>query len=470
MATLTSAGIGSGLDVESIVTALMAIERQPIAKLATQATGLQTKLSAFGKMQSALSGLRDAARTLTNADTWGAVKGSSSDAASVAVSAGVGAVAGSYTVEVGQLAAAQTVVGSARAATDTMGADGTLSLQLGAWGAGGAAPFTADAARAAVEVSIAATDTLAMVRDKINAAGAGVTASIVNDASGARLVMRSSQTGSANGFAVSASAGLESLAYTAPTGSGMALTRAASNAAATINGIAIDSASNSLENVLDGLTLTLGKVTTTPVEISITQDTESLQKSVQGFVDAYNTMMKLVAEQTRYDAATKVAGALQGDSAARNLQYGLRGVASGNSDGSTVFTRLAQIGLDPQSDGTLKLSATKLTAALAQSGEVRKLFAFSDEDDATADGFAHQVRLMADRLLGTDGAISTRQTGLQAEITRNKKRQSELEERIARTEVRLRARYAALDTQMANLTALSGYVTQQVTTWNKAKS
>ena len=470
MATITSTGIGSGLDVESIVSALMAIERQPIAKLASQATGLQTKLSAFGKLQSALSTLRDAARTLTNTDTWGAVKGSSSDAGSVAVSAGIGAVAGSYSVEVGQLAAAQTVVGTARAATDTMGADGTLSIQLGSWGAGGAAPFSADGSRAAVEVSIAATDTLAAVRDKINAAGAGVTASIVNDATGARLVMRSSATGASNGFQVNAGAGLESLGYTAPSGGGMSLTRAAANAQATINGIAIESASNTLESVLDGLTLTLGKETTAPVEIGVTRDAEAMQKSVQGFVDAYNAMIKLVADQTRYDAATKTAGSLQGDGTARNMRYALRGVATGNTDGSAVFTRLAQIGLDPQSDGTLKVNTTKLTAALAQSSEMQKLFAFSDDDDATADGFAQQVRAMADRLLGTDGPLTTRQSGLQAEISRNKKRQSEFEERIARTETRLRARYAALDTQMANLSALSGYVSQQVAAWSKSGS
>jgi flagellar hook-associated protein 2 len=467
MSTLSSAGVGSGLDVESIVNALVAIERRPINQLATQASGLQTRLSAFGKLQSALSALRDAARTLTTADAWGAVKGTSADPASVAVSTGSGAVAGSYSVSVSQLAAAQTVVGTARPATDTMGSDGTLSIQLGSWAAGGVSPFTADTERAAVGVDIAATDTLAEVRDKINAAGAGVTASIVNDASGARLVVRSSETGTGQGFQIAASAGLEALGYDGAVGAGMVQTRAAANAMATINGIAIESASNTLGNVLDGLTLTLNKVTTGSTEITVEQDTPTIQASVQTFVDAYNAMIKLVAEQTRYDAATKTAAPLQGDRTSINMQYALRGVASGNSVGSTVFSRLAQVGLDPQSDGTLKVNTSKLTGALGQAAEVRKLFAFTDEDDATADGFAQQIRQMADRLLGTDGALSSRQTGLQAEIARNKARQSELEERVARTEARLRARYAALDTQMANLSALSGYVSQQVTSWNK---
>lgn len=467
MSTLSSLGVGSGLDAESIVKALVAIERRPISQLASQASGMQTKLSAFGKLQGALSTLRDAARTLTSADAWGAVKGTSSDPTSVAVSTGSGAVAGSYSVSVSQLAAAQTVVGTARAATDTMGSDGTLAIQLGSWAAGGNAPFTATADKPAVSVTIAATDTLADVRDKINAAAAGVTASIVNDASGARLVMRSSQTGLSQGFQVTASTGLESLGYDGPGGSGMTQTRPAANALATINGIAIESTSNTLGNVLDGLTLTLNKVTTGTTEITIEQDTPAIQASVQTFVDAYNAMIKLVADQTRYDAATKTAAPLQGDRTSINMQYALRGVASGSSVGSSVFSRLAQVGLDPQSDGTLKLNTSKLTGALGQAAEVKKLFAFTDEDDATADGFAQQIRQMADRLLGADGPLSSRQSGLQAEIERNKARQSELEERASRTEARLRARYAALDTQMANLTALSGYVSQQVTSWNK---
>lgn len=467
MSTLSSPGVGSGLDVESIVKALVAIERKPISQLATQASGMQTRLSAFGKLQSALSTLRDAARTLTSSEAWGAVKASSSDPASVAVSAGSGAVAGSYSVSVTQLAAAQTIVGTARAATDTMGSDGTLAIQAGSWSSGGNAPFTPRTDTPAVNVTIAATDTLAEVRDKINAAGAGVTASIVNDASGARLVMRSSQTGVDQGFQVTASAGLEALGYDGPGGSGMTQTRPAANAMATINGIAIESTSNTLGNVLDGLTLTLNKVTTGNTEITVEQDTPAIQESVKTFVDAYNAMIKLVAEQTRYDAATKTAAPLQGDRASINLQYALRGVASGSSVGSSVFSRLAQIGLDPQADGTLKLNATKLTGALGQAAEVRKLFAFTDDNDATADGFAQQIRQMADRLLGADGPLSSRQSGLQAEIARNKARQNELEARVARTEERLRARYAALDTQMANLSALSGYVSQQVTSWNK---
>ena len=467
MSTLSSAGVGSGLDVESIVKALVAIERKPIAQLATQASGMQTKLSAFGKLQSALSALRDAARTLTSSDAWGAVKGNSSDPTSVAVSAGSGAVAGSYSVSVSQLAAAQTVVGAPRAATATMGSDGTLAIQLGSWAAGGNAPFTARANTPAMNVAIAATDTLADVRDKVNAAGAGVTASIVNDASGARLVMRSSQTGVEQGFQVTASAGLEALGYGGPGGPGMAQSRPAANALATINGIAIESSSNTLGNVLDGLTLTLNKVTTGTTEITVEQDTPAIQASMKTFVDAYNAMIKLVADQTRYDAATKTAAPLQGDRTSINLQYALRGVASGSSAGSGVFSRLAQIGLDPQADGTLKLNTTKLTSALGQASEVQKLFAFTDGNDATADGFAQQIRQMADRLLGSDGTLSSRQSGLQAEMARNKARQSELEARVARTEERLRARYAALDNQMANLSALSGYVSQQVTSWNK---
>ena len=292
MATISSAGIGSGLDVNSIVTQLMAIERQPVTALQTKATKIQTQISEFGKQKSAMSTLRDAARKLTNTDTWGATVGSSSNTNAVDVTTTTGAAVGNYAVEVSSLAASQSLASAVfPASTATPGA-GTLHIELGAWNTGQTA-FTPKTGATAVDITIAATDTLAQVRDKINASGAGVTALVFTDASGSRLLMRSSTTGVDNAFRTTVvdgdggntdAAGLSRLAYDPSAGAAvMTRTQAAANAVATFNGLPVSSASNTLTNIVDGMTLKLKGLTAGAVEVGVVQDNESLTKAVQAF-------------------------------------------------------------------------------------------------------------------------------------------------------------------------------------------
>ncbi|HSC65658.1 MAG TPA: flagellar cap protein FliD N-terminal domain-containing protein, partial [Caldimonas sp.] len=198
--TISSAGIGSGLDVNSIVTQLMAIEQKPLTALQTKATAIQSTVSEYGKIKSAVSTLRDLAAKLGSTTTWGqTITNSSSTAVSATTN---NSAAGSYTVEVQALASVQTIAtGSAAPATTTPGA-GTLRIELGSYGAGQTS-FTPKAGATAVDIAVTATDTLATVRDKINAAGAGVTALIMTDASGSRLLIRSNTSGAANAFRTS---------------------------------------------------------------------------------------------------------------------------------------------------------------------------------------------------------------------------------------------------------------------------
>lgn len=477
MATISSAGIGSGLDVNSIVTQLVALERKPIEQLSTQTGKLNTQLSAFGKLQTAFATLRDSARTLSGAEAWNPTLGSSSDASAVSVTTGAGTSPANYSVQVSALAFSQTLVaGTAYASgTSTVGA-GTLTLELGAWDAG-QTTFTPKSGATAVSVSIAATDTLEAVRDKINGAGAGVTASIVNDASGARLVMRSTDSGTANAFRVSVADNgdtggngttLSALAFDPSAGvtGGMTQRQAAADAVATINGIDVRSSSNTLADVIDGATLTLGKVTTAPVDVAIKRDGETIQKSVSAFVTAYNALVSLVREQTKYDAATKTGGPLQGDRAAINLGNQLRNLIGGTSTASPTFQRLPDVGLDIQTDGTLKLNTAKLNTAIGKITDLKAMFTTTDDVDATREGFGVRLRKLADQLLGAEGALTTRQEGIRSQISRNGTRETELEDRVAQVEKRLKAQYSALDTRMASLNQLSSYVTAQVAKWN----
>ena len=199
--SISSIGVGSGLDVESIITKLVGIERQPITTLQAEASSLQSKLSSMGKVQSYISALQDAARKMTDAGTWKAVTATASDASALSVAAADGAVPGTYNVTVSKLAMAQSVASGAFASSgDTVGS-GTMTITLGRWD-DTASAFTPKTGATPVAITVGDGDTLAAVRDKINAAGAGVVASIVNDASGARLSIRSKDTGVENGFQI----------------------------------------------------------------------------------------------------------------------------------------------------------------------------------------------------------------------------------------------------------------------------
>jgi len=300
MATLSSAGIGSGLDVNGIITQLMAIERQPLAKLQDDEKKLTTKVSDVGKLQGLVSAMRDKAGSLSSLTLWAQAAGTSADATAVGVTTAAGAATGKYSVQVQQLAAQQTVSSRVYAASDTPGqfAAGTLTIELGTWANPPTSGFTPKVGAAAVTVTLEATDdTLAEVRDKINAADAGVTATIINDATGARLAIRSKATGAENGFRISATEaaddgvatdGLSALAYDALGTSQLTLNQSAANALATINGIAVVSSSNTLVNVSDGVTLKLMKTTTAPVEVSVDPDTAAAKTAIEDFVKSFN--------------------------------------------------------------------------------------------------------------------------------------------------------------------------------------
>jgi flagellar hook-associated protein 2 len=485
MATISSAGIGSGLDVAGIVSQLMALERRPLEQLNTATKRYETQLSAFGKLQSAMTTLRDAARKLTDNPTWTATTVASSNAAVVSAISNGSGPAGSYSVTVGQLAAAQTLVsGTAfEAATSAVGS-GSFVIELGTWSAGQAG-FTAKAGSTPVTVTIApGSDSLAQVRDAINGAGAGVTASIVTDANGVRLALRSTATGETNGFRIGLDdgaggstpgdgTGLSRLAYPPPTvapelqATQMQWKLGAANATAVINGVDIESETNTLSDVLDGLTLTLAQPTATPVTVSVARDNAAVKKSVTDFATAYNDLQKLLREQTRYNEGTKTAGALQGDRSAVGLMSTLRNLVGGSSAASAAFTRLTDIGLEPQSDGTLKVNDSRLDAAVGRLDELKRFFA-TNADGTASDGFGVLLRDFGNGSLGSDGVLTTRQEGLKDRISRNGESADRLEDRLTLVERRLTEQYSRLDTNMARLKQLEGYVSQQIANWNKS--
>jgi flagellar hook-associated protein 2 len=476
MATISSAGIGSGLDVESIVSQLVTLERKPITALQSTASKIQTQISSFGRVQSALSKIRDAAAKLATADTWSQRTAVSSDTAALTAKVTASGSPASYTIKPTQLVQAQSNSSSGfLAKTDPVGT-GRLTIELGAWSADNA--FTAKAGATAVEVTIGEDDdTLEKVRDKINAAGAGVSAAIVWDGSNYRLTVTSKEGGAANGFRIVAddddgdpldAAGLSRLTYD-PAGGSTQMTRnqAGTDAVAWVNNLEVHSDSNLFDEVIDGVSFTIAKDTGASVSLDVSHDREAMKKGVQDFVSAYNEMNKLLRDLTRIDTANASNnGALQGDRAAINLRAQMRSLVGGSGPAGGSFARLSDIGVTAAADGTLSINDTRLGAALDTPEQLKTLF----QGDGTTDGVAAQLRSVIDDLIGTDGAIAGRTTGLQDRLKRNEKDQDRIEDRVAATEKRLRAQYSALDTRMAGLTGLQSYLSQQITGWNKSSS
>lgn len=467
--TISSAGIGSGLDVEAIISKTMAVEDAPLTDLQNAATKIQTTISAFGAVQSVLSAFQDASRVLTDPSTWSAVTATSADSTAVTVSTASGAVAGSYAINVVNLAASQSTVSPTYATPTALVGAGNLHIDLA-----GTTGFTTPST-GGVDIPVTATDTLSTLNDKINAANAGVAASIVTDTTGSRLVLSSSTTGKANAFRITGTnsdggSGLVALSFdpTSTTIAPTTLTQAAADALATINGLPVTSTTNSLSNVLQGLTINLLKATTTPVNVSIAQDTGSIKTQITAFVTAYNSLATLLSTDTAYDATTQVAGPLQADSTAVALQRQLRNVLGSSSGASSVFSTLSQAGLQVQKDGTLKVDDPTLTNALGNSTELKAMFMSTSGSTLADDGFAQQFNSITDSDLASDGLLTTRVAGLNQSLTQNQADQDALNVRLAATEARLRAQYTALDTKMATISTLSTYITQQIANWNKS--
>ncbi len=456
MATISSVGIGSGLDVKSIVSQLVALEKQPLTKLQTKAETVKSQVSTFGQIKSMVSALSDAVRGLSSITGWNAVSATSSDSASVSVSAIGGAATTSFSVGVTKLAKAQATTSAAVTPSGSAVGAGTLKLAL--------------SSGSFVDITVSDTDTVANVASTINGSGAGVTATVLTDASGDRLMLRSNKTGVDSAFTLTVTADADTLPDDANGLSRLVVgsipTQAASDAQATVNGVTVTSASNVFENTVAGVTFTALKETTTPAEINIAKDLSKVKGNIETFVKAYNEINLAINEATKYDADTKTAGLLQGDSAMLGLQSALRGLLQSGTSGG-AFSRLSDIGITQQLGGALAIDAAKLDSALLQPDDLKNLFR-ATTSDAQTDGVATKLQAFTAGLMAATGFFTTKEGAFQRALDRNTQDQTKVNERAARVETQLNKRYSALDAQMASLTALNAYVAQQVTTWNKS--
>lgn len=388
---LSASGIGSNLPVDSIITQLMGLEQKPLNLLDKKVSTYQSKLSALGTLKGALSTFQSAVKGLSDVKKFMAMSGTITDPAIAKISAGPSAAAGTYSLEVSKLAQAQKLATTGQVSSAAAIGAGTISFDLGTVSGGtfdaasgkytGAGFTSAGGGLKTVTIDPANTS-LSGIRDAINKAGIGVTASIVNDGSASpnRLVLTETSTGKANSMKISVAgdAALQTLMNHDPAGvQGLKETVSAQNAEFKLDGLTISTASNNATNVIDGLSLNLTKTNVgTPASLVVARDTEAVVKSVGEFVTAYNAINKTMKDLTAYNEATKTGAVLNGDATARSIQTQLRAMLSSPiATGGTGFSVLSEIGVTVKA-GVMAVDDAKLKKSIDSNfSDIAGLFA-----------------------------------------------------------------------------------------------
>lgn len=457
---ISSAGIGSGLDVAKIVEQMVAAEKTPLKKLETRAAGIQTQISTYGEIKSLTSTLGDIVSKLARDSAWNTVNISSSNSTLSGVMTGI-ASPGTYNIKVTQLAQAQTTVIGGTGATslgkdEPMGSSGKMKLTMGT---------------TSQEINISNSDTLTQIAAKVNEAGMGIQASVITDVDGKeRLMLRSTESGTDKAFSVDI-ASLTKL--------GQSQAQAAQNAKVELNGVVLESNSNTFANTIPGLSFTASEVTENAATLTVKADTETMKKNIKEFVDAYNALNDLLSKSTKglrteagaVDEAAQSTGAgvLQGDSATVSLQNSLRMLTMGMSGTRGAFKSLSSIGIQMLEGGKLSVDETKLDKALVSVDDLRGLFAEKADSMGQNGGIAVNFKAFTDKLLAYEGTLNGKDDALKKALKSNGAEQTKVNERAQALEERMYKQYTALDVKMSSLNALDSYVSQMVTTWNKSK-
>ena len=356
MPAITSAGLGSGLDIEGLVSKLVAAEGQPASsRLNRKEANLQADLSALGSLKGALSAFQTSVQGLKDVSAFQARTATSSNTDLFTVAANSSAVAGSFSIKVEQLAqSAKMRSGDFSSDTAVPGA-GTLAIGLGA---------------SSFNISVASDTTLAGVRDAINQASdnPGIKATIIKVDSGSQLVLTSDKVGAANTISIAATDtdALDGNDLTRLATASLTSIQTASDAIIYVDGQKVTKASNSFSDVISGVTITLKKADLSKTEtLSIALDKDSAKSKVNDFIKAYNSLAGTMSSLSSYNAETKQASRLFGDSTLRGVQNQVRQVLANPVSGVPGVSTLAEIGIKTNKSGVLELDATKLDSVIS---------------------------------------------------------------------------------------------------------
>lgn len=430
---LTSVGLGSGLDINGIVSALVKSESDPkVAKFDVQEGAISAEISALGTLKSSLSEFQDSLKFLADPESFDSNSISLSTKDYLTATIDETAVNGSYSLKVDQLAVSQKVGSAAVTALDT----GTLNFAV---------------AGENFDVEVTAEDTLESLVAKINNSedNVGVTATIVTSDAGAQLVLTSNETGTANNITVTA----------IDTGAGTVLAetfamselQTAKDSIIYIDGLKLTSSSNKIEGAISGVTLELkdadiDKTTTLKVE----KDTKSLKSGIESFVKAFNALSKTLADLTSYDAETKKAAVLQGDALPRSIQSQLRGALSSVYSTDSGSLSLAALGITTQRDGSLAIDDDVLDAALSDNLDNMKEM-FTNETT----GVMAKLDGKLDPYVNTGGIIDGRDTSLDGRLDRLTDQREDFALKMQSLTARLYKQYNKMDALIGSLNSQS---------------
>ena len=451
MATITSLGIGSGLDLSGLLDQLNDAERGKLAPIVRQQEQQEAKISAYGKIQSSLNSLNDAVDALSKPELYqslsASVRGDEISATTDAT-----ALPGSYRVEVTQLATAGTLASSGVAFSDTaLALNGATQLRL---------EFTDTSKN--VDVDIAADSSLEDIRDAINATeNSGVSASIIFDGSNHRLALSSSETGQAasiSGFSFLDAVELPvALPLLTPD-----VVNGGQDAALTVNGVAITSANNQIEGAIQGVTLELGGLDiaageTASSTVNVERNTLKIREAVGDFVEAFNDLKGTIGTLTSFTGERETAGELVGDSAVRTIEGRLRSVLGSGVAGGE-FSTLSQLGITLQRDGTLEMDDDTISnLAKNQPDALSDFFAGTDGNSGLGDLLGTMIEQLTDR----SGTLGSAISGAENRIESLNERYERAELSIERTISRYRTQFGQLDSMIAQMNQTSAYLTQQ---------
>lgn len=470
MPSISTLGIGSGLDLASILDSLEAAQKATLAPISTQQSSYTAKLSAYGTLKSALETFQTANTALGKADLFSSTTTNSSSTAFSATTSG-SAVAGKYSINVTQLAQSQTLTTKA-SQTDTKAAiatsDSVLTIQQG----GGKDPITIDLS--------AADSSLSGIRDAINDSKSGVSASIINTGDGYRLAITSDDTGVDNEMSISVSGDSDLQAFMGYNGTstdgnnGMEESVTAQDAELTVNNIKITNSSNTIDDALEDITLNLNGVTTGSQTLTITKDISKSETAVKAWVDAYNSLQDTFGNLTKYTAVDSGAdaqdtsnGALLGDSTLRTIQTQLKGLLTSTQSTSSYKT-LTQIGIttDPSS-GKLELDSDKLETALRKdSAGVKEMLV----GDGEKTGLTTTVGTNLTSWLSSTGIIQAAKDGVSKTLNNLTDQYNAASDRIDVEMARYKAQFTQLDVMMSSLNSTSSYLTQQFASTSDSSS
>jgi flagellar hook-associated protein 2 len=442
MATTSSLGIGTGVDLQSMLTSIINAERAPIRALDTKIAAANNKISLYGTLKSKLDAFKTAADTLQFPSRLSALSATSSDTTVLTASANYTAAVGSYGMEVTQLAGNQKSFTTAYTAGSTFG-PGDIN-------------FTVGGVAAATITLTGAASSLQDVSTAINNAKVGVTATVITDETGKqRMILTGDKSGASNTFSMTstltASGSQASLASFDTTTVGLNRTLA-QDAKMKVDGIVISSTTNTFSNI-GGLTLTAVKLGTS--NVTVQNDSTKITTAAQAFVDSYNAAVTLIKSNSGYNATTKVGQPFSGDTATRTIlnTLGSTRTTVPTELSSATLKTLSSIGITMQQSGLLSLDSAALNTAVKNTPtDVVKVL------NAYGKAFSDQVTSM----LASSGTVGNRISSLDSTVRRFEESQDKMEVRVALVEKRYRAQFTALDKLVSSMQTTSSYLTQQI--------